>query len=121
MIKNRKELLRLKRHGRIRVKMNGRPERPRLVVRRSLNNLCAQVVDDTINKTIFSISGMDKEIKQKVSSCGNIKAAQVLGEVFSKRLIAKGVSKIIFDRAGYLYHGRIKAFAEALRKGGLEF
>lgn len=121
MIKNKKELLRLKRHRRILLRMAGSETRPRLVVRRSLNNLYAQVIDDTANRSIYSISGLDKEIKQKISSCGSIKAAQVLGEVFSKRLKEKGISKIIFDRAGYLYHGRIKAFADALRKGGLEF
>ncbi len=121
MIKNKKEILRLKRHRRIRLRMNGNPDRPRLIVKRSLNNFSAQVIDDNNNKTLFSISGLDKEVKQKIASRGNVKAAQFLGEIFSKRLKEKGISKIVFDRAGYLYHGRVKAFAEALRKGGLEF
>ncbi len=120
-MKNKKELSRLKRHKRIRLKMFGTQEMPRLVVRRSLNSISAQIVDDTNNKTLFSISGFDKEVKQKIGSCGNIKSAEVLGGIFSKRLKEKGISKIIFDRAGYLYHGRVKAFADALRKGGLEF
>jgi len=121
MIKNKKEILRFKRHRRIRTRISGTQERPRLIVKRSLNNISAQLIDDSSNKTLFSMSGMDKEVKQKTASCGNIKGAQFLGEVFSRRLKEKGISKIVFDRAGYLYHGRIKAFAEALRKGGLEF
>ena len=88
---------------------------------RSLKNLCAQVIDDTKNRTIFSLSTSDKEIKQKLPTGGNVKAAQLFGEVFANKAKEKGITKIVFDRAGYLYHGRIKAFAEALRKGGLEF
>lgn len=121
MIKNKKEILRLKRHRRIRLKMQGTAQKPRLIVRRSINNLSVQIVDDTQNKVIFSFSTLNKEIKQKVGRGGNIKAAQLFGEVFAGKAKEKGVSKIIFDRAGYLYHGRIKAFAEALRKGGMEF
>jgi len=88
---------------------------------RSLKNLCVQVIDDTKNKTIFSLSTSDKEIKQKLPGGGNVKAAQLFGEVFAIKAKEKGITRIVFDRAGYLYHGRIKAFAEALRKGGLEF
>ncbi|MDD5431924.1 MAG: 50S ribosomal protein L18 [Candidatus Omnitrophica bacterium] len=120
-MKNKKELSRLKRHHRIKVRMFGTIEKPRLVIHRSLNNFSAQVVDDANKKTIFSLSGNNKEIKQKLATCGNIKAAQFLGELFAQKAKQKGISKIIFDRAGYLYHGRVKAFAEALRKGGLEF
>lgn len=117
----KKEISRLKRHRRIRLRMTGTLERPRLVVHRSLKNLSAQVVDDTVNKTLFFLSTSAKEIKEKCPAGGNIKAAQLFGEIFSKKLIEKGITKIIFDRAGYLYHGRIKAFVENLRKGGLEF
>lgn len=120
-MKNKKEISRLKRHTRLRLKMNSSADRPRLVVRRSLNNLSAQIVDDTNNTTMFSISSMDKEVKEKFPSGGNIKAAVGLGEICVKKLKEKGINKIIFDRAGYLYHGRVKAFAESLRKGGLEF
>jgi len=112
-MKNKKEISRLKRHKRIRLKMHGTKEVPRLVVRRSLKNIFAQVVDDTNNLTLCSVCAK--------TPCGNIKSAAILGENFSKVLKEKGVTKIIFDRAGYLYHGRVKAFAEALRKGGLEF
>lgn len=101
--------------------MHGTTQRPRLVVHRSLNNISAQMVDDTQNKTLFSLSTLDKEIKQKFKSFGNIKAAEFFGEVFAHRAKEKGITKIIFDRAGYLYHGRLKAFADSLRKGGMEF
>ncbi len=101
--------------------MWGTEAKPRLVIKRSLNNLAAQVIDDTMKKTIFSFSTMDKQVKTKFASGGNIKAAQFLGELFAQKAKEKGITKIIFDRAGYLYHGRVKVFAEALRKGGLEF
>ncbi len=120
-MKNKKDILRLKRHKRIRLELSGTAERPRLVVRRSLKNLCAQVVDDTVNKTLFFLSTQDKEIKAKFPYAGNIKAAEFFGEEFAKRAKAKRITQIVFDRAGYLYHGRIKAFAEGLRKGGLVF
>jgi large subunit ribosomal protein L18 len=120
-MKNKKEYLRLKRHRRIRLSIHGSKEKPRLVIRRSLNHFSAQIIDDAENKTLFSLSTQDKEIKQKFASCGNIKAAEFFGEVFARRLKDKGITKIIFDRAGYVYHGRVKVFAESLRKGGLEF
>jgi len=120
-MKNKKEESRLKRHCRIKLKMQGLPEAPRLVVKRSLKNLSAQLVDDTKNKTLFSFSTQDKQIKQQFPVSGNIKAAEFFGGVFASKVKEKGINKIIFDRAGYLYHGRIKAFAEALRKGGVEF
>ncbi len=118
---NKKETSRLKRHRRIKLKMHGTSEKPRLVVKRSLNNLSAMVIDDTESKVVFSFSTSSKEFKQKIKSAGNIKAAEVFGELFSAKAKEKGVRKIIFDRAGYLYHGRIKTFAESLRKGGMEF
>jgi large subunit ribosomal protein L18 len=118
---DKKELLRLKRHRTIRLRMSGTGLKPRLVVHRSLKNLYAQIVDDTQNKTLFSLSTQDKEVKQKFAYAGNVKAAELLGEVFARRAKEKGITKIIFDRAGYLYHGRVKAFADSLRKGGLEF
>jgi len=118
---NRKEQSRLKRHRRIKLSIYGTDKMPRLVVHRSLKNLSAQVIDDAQNKTLFSLTTLDKEIKQKFASSGNIKAAEFFGEVFARRAKEKGITKIIFDRAGYLYHGKIKAFADALRKGGLEF
>ena len=118
---NKKELSRLKRHGRIKLRMHGTKERPRLVIKRSLNNLSAMVVNDAENKVIFSFSTANKEFKQKVENSGNVKAAEIFGQIFREKAKGKGITKIIFDRAGYLYHGRIKTFAESLRKGGMEF
>lgn len=101
--------------------MFGTPEKPRLIVHRSLKNISAQVIDDTVGKVLFSLSTKDKAIKQKFSSAGNLKSSELFGELFAQTAKEKGVSKVIFDRAGYLYHGRIKSFAESLRKGGMEF
>ncbi len=101
--------------------MFGTTDKPRLVVHRGLNSFSAQVIDDTKSSTVFSFSTMDKEFRQNGRVGGNVKAAGLFGEVFAKKAREKGITKIIFDRAGYLYHGRVKAFAEALRKGGLEF
>jgi len=120
-MKNKKGLSRLKRHRRIRLRVLGDELKPRLIVHRSLKNLYAQIIDDAKNKALFSLSTLDKDIRQKIPYAGNIKAAQFFGEVFAARAKEKGITKIVFDRAGYLYHGRIKAFAEALRKGGFEF
>jgi large subunit ribosomal protein L18 len=101
--------------------MFGTQQRPRLILHRSLKNLYAQIIDDTKNKTLFSLSTKDLEIKQKFSYAGNVKAAEFFGEIFARKVKEKGITKIIFDRAGYLYHGRVRAFAEALRKNGMEF
>jgi large subunit ribosomal protein L18 len=120
-MKNKKEILRLKRHKRIRMRIHGDNARPRLVVKRSLGNISAQLVDDTQGKVIFSLASYNKEIKKQFPSAGNIKSAEIFGQAFAQKAKEKGVSKINFDRAGYLYHGRVKAFADALRQGGLEF
>ena len=117
----KKEELRRKRHKRIKTRMSGTKEKPRLVVHRSLKNISAQVLDDTVGEVLFSLSTKDKAIKQRFSSAGNLKSAVLFGELFAQTAKEKGVSKVIFDRAGYLYHGRIKSFADALRKGGMEF
>jgi large subunit ribosomal protein L18 len=120
-MKNKKELARLKRHVTIRQRVFGTAEKPRLAVHRSLKNICAQLIDDTKNITLVSLSTTDKEIKKKFPYAGNVKAAQFFGETFAVKAKEKGISKVVFDRAGYLYHGRIKVFAEAARKGGLVF
>ena len=116
-----KEVKRAARHARIRMKILGTTATPRLAVHRSLKNLYAQVIDDVHSKTLLSISTRDKEVKQKFPYAGNIKAATFLGEVFAKKAKEKGIESVAFDRGGYLYHGRVKAFAEGLRKGGLVF
>ncbi len=101
--------------------MQGSEERPRLIVHRTLKNLSAQLIDDTKNKTLFSLSTFDKEIKDKFANAGNVKASEFFGEVFARKTKEKGIAKVVFDRAGYLYQGRVRAFAESLRKGGLQF
>jgi large subunit ribosomal protein L18 len=120
-MKNKREILRQKRHRTIRLKLSGDSLKPRLVLFRSLNNIFAELIDDTQNKTIFSLSTLNKEIKDKCKNAGNLKSAVLFGEFFALRAKEKGIKKIVFDRSGYLYHGRIKAFADSLRKGGLEF
>ncbi len=107
---------------RVRKKVHGTPERPRLNIFRSNQNIYAQVIDDTVGKTLVSASTLDPEVKGRLeSNGGNIAAAKIVGEVVAKRALAAGVTKVVFDRAGYLYHGRVAALAEAAREAGLEF
>jgi large subunit ribosomal protein L18 len=120
-MKSKKEYLRIRRQKHIRVKLYGTAQRPRLAIHRSLKNLSAQLVDDITHRSIFSMNTSNAEIKQKCAYGGNIKAAVFFGEAFAIKAKEKGIQKVVFDRAGYLYHGRIKSFAEAARKAGLEF
>ena len=110
-----------KRHLRLRKRVIGSAEKPRLNVRRSLKNLFIQLIDDSKGVTLVSVSTADKDLKSKIPYGGNIKAAVFLGEVVAQKAKDKKIVKVVFDRGGYDYHGRIKAFAEAARKGGLEF
>lgn len=116
-----REIKRRGRHRRIRKKVVGTNNQPRLCVHRSLTNFYAQVVDDSVGKVLFGMSTREKSVSGKIKSGGNINAASVLGEAFAVGAQKKGVKKVCFDRGGYLYHGRVKAFAEAVRKGGMEF
>ena len=115
------EVRRQARHERVRKTVVGTPQRPRLCVHRSLNHLTAQVVDDTSRKVLFGISTLNKDLRKKLKTGGNVGAATALGEVIAQKAQKEGITKVSFDRGGYLYHGRVKAFAEAARKGGLEF
>lgn len=117
----RKESGRLRRHQRIRKKIKGTKQTPRLSVNRSLKNIFVQLIDDVEGKTLYSISTLDKSFREKCKDGGNIKAAETLGEILAKEAQEKGIRHIVFDRGGYLYHGRVKALAEAARKAGLEF
>ncbi len=110
-----------RRHKRIRKKVFGRGNRPRLCIYRSLNNLSAQIIDDDNGKTLFSLSTFDKNTRSIVKYGGNIKAAGTLGKLIAEKAKAKGIAAVIFDRGGCRYHGRIKAFAEAAREAGLVF
>ena len=107
-----------RRHARVRRKVSGTAECPRLCVYRSNNNLFAQVIDDVAGNTLVSASTLDKEVKTKAS---NIEAAKEVGELIAKRAIKAGIKTVVFDRGGYIYHGKIKALAEAAREAGLEF
>jgi len=112
---------RKRRHLRIRKKVKGTKERPRLSVYRSLRNLFVQLVDDATHTTLVCVSTLDKTFKGQQVNGGNVKAASLLGELVSKKAQEKGIKKIVFDRGGYKFFGRIKALAESLKKGGLEF
>ena len=111
---------RIKRHKRIRKKVMGTKQRPRLAVYKSLKNIYAQLIDDENSVTLLTCSTRSKALKEKALS-RNIKSATLLGEFLAEQAKAKGIEHAVFDRGGYLYHGRIKAVAEAARKGGLKF
>jgi len=112
---------RARRHKRIRKDIVGTPERPRLCVYRSLNHMYAQLVDDLKGATIITVSSNTADFREKMKSSGNVKAAALVGEMLAERAQTKGITKVVFDRAGYRYHGRVKALAEAARKKGLIF
>ncbi len=114
-----KNAVRKKRHGRVRAKVSGTAERPRLNVYRSNQHIYAQLIDDVNKVTLASASTVEKDLN--LESTGNVEAAQKIGELVAKRGIEKGVKVVVFDRGGYLYHGRIKALAESAREAGLEF
>jgi len=116
-----KQAGRQRRHARLRKRVKGTAERPRLNVRRSLKNLFVQIVDDAQGKTLMSASTADKDFRQKMAYGGNVKAAALLGAVVAEKAKGSRIIRVVFDRGGYDYHGRIKAFADAARKGGLEF
>ncbi len=105
----------------IRKVIGGTAERPRLSVYRSATNIYAQIIDDTSGNTLVAVSTLNKELKGKLKNGGNVEAAQKVGELLSKLAKKRKVTKIAFDRNGYLYHGRVKALADAAREGGLEF
>jgi large subunit ribosomal protein L18 len=116
-----KNVTRQRVHGRIRIRVVGRQQVPRLNVFRSLNHIYAQVVDDAHGQTLVSASTRDKEIRKSSKSGGNVAAAKVVGKVLAERAKAAGISSVVFDRGGYAYHGRVKAVADAAREAGLKF
>jgi len=120
-LKNLKEISRLKRKRRVRSRVQGTPERPRLSVFRSLKHIFAQAIVDAEGKTLASASTLSSELQGKLKSAGNIQAAKEVGALIAKKCLEKGIQKVVFDRSGYLYHGRIKALAEAARAQGLIF
>ena len=118
--KSRKEV-RVKKHMRIRNRFSGTAERPRLAVFRSNNHMYAQIIDDTVGNTLVSASTLEKEIGAELTKTNNVDAAAYLGTVIGKRALEKGITKVVFDRGGYIYQGKIAALANAAREAGLEF
>jgi large subunit ribosomal protein L18 len=116
-----KEDIRLRLHTRIRKKLAGKTERPRLAVFRSQAHIYAQVINDEDGKTLCAASTVDKEVRAKQKSGANVSAAKVVGALIATRAKEKGIEQVVFDRGGFQYHGRIKALADAAREAGLKF
>jgi large subunit ribosomal protein L18 len=108
-------------HIRLRTRLSGRTQMPRLSVYRSINHIYAQIVDDTRGQTLVSASTRDKEVRTTLKTGGNVSAAKVVGQALAKRATAAGIARVVFDRGGYAYHGRVKALADAAREAGLKF
>lgn len=119
--KSDKNKIRKRRHVRIRKIIVGTTERPRLNVFRSSKHIYAQLIDDTNAITLITASTLDKELKEKLTNVRNIEAAKLVGELVAKRALEQGYTTIVFDRGGYLYHGRVRALAESAREAGLQF
>ena len=118
--KTRSEV-RAKKHARIRNHFSGTAERPRLAVFRSNNHMYAQIIDDTVGNTLVAASTVEKEVKAELKKTNDVEAAAYLGKVIAKRAMDKGITEVVFDRGGFLYHGKIAALAEAAREAGLVF
>ena len=118
--KSRSEV-RVNKHRKLRNRFSGTAERPRLAVFRSNNHMYAQIIDDTVGKTLVSASTTQKDVKAELEKTNNVDAAAYLGTVIAKRAIEAGIKEVVFDRGGFIYHGKIKALADAAREAGLEF
>ena len=118
--KSRSEV-RVKKHKKIRNRFSGTTECPRLAVFRSNNHMYAQIIDDTVGKTLVSASTLQKEVKAELEKTNNVDAATYLGTVVAKKAIEKGIKDVVFDRGGYIYHGKVQALADAAREAGLNF
>ncbi len=119
--KENRKTARLKRHLRVRRKVQGTPEQPRLCVFRSLKNIYAQVIDDNSGHTLVSASSLDTSSKEEGKAGSNKEAAKAVGELLAQRCREKGIETVVFDRGGFLFHGRVKALAEGARESGLKF
>jgi large subunit ribosomal protein L18 len=117
----KKTLSRTRRHRRVRKKINGTPDRPRLSVFRSQKQIYAQIIDDASGKTLAAVSSLSPDLKGKLKEGGNQEAARRVGTLLAEKARAAGIERVVFDRGGYLYHGRIKALADSAREGGLVF
>lgn len=119
--KQSRNVARQKRHYRLRNKLSGTPESPRLCVYRSNKHIYAQVIDDVAGSTIVAASTMEKGIAANLKSTSNLDAAKAVGEAVAKKALDKGIEAVVFDRGGYLYHGKVKALADSAREAGLKF
>ncbi|MEW6308396.1 MAG: 50S ribosomal protein L18 [Bacillota bacterium] len=113
--------VRKRRHRRVRKVVTGTAERPRLNVFRSLGHIYAQLIRDDTGHTLMAASSLDPELKDRLKGGGNVAAAKVVGDLLARRALAQGIKRVVFDRGGYLYHGRVAAVAEGAREAGLEF
>ncbi len=116
-----KQEIRVKKHMRIRNRFSGTAERPRLAVFRSNNHMYAQIIDDTVGKTLVSASTMEKAIKAELEKTNDVEAAAYIGTVIGKRAVEAGITEVVFDRGGYIYMGKVAALADAAREAGLQF
>ena len=122
MIKKQSRVeVRVKKHMKVRNRLSGTAERPRLAVFRSNNHMYAQIIDDTVGNTLVSASTLQKDVKDGLAKTNNVEAAQKLGEVIAKKALDKGITNVVFDRGGFIYQGKIKALADAAREAGLQF
>ena len=119
--KQSKSELRVKKHERLRNRLSGTAERPRLAVFRSNNHMYAQIIDDTVGHTLVSASTAEKAVKAEIEKTNNVEAAAYVGTLVAKRAIEKGINTVVFDRGGFLYQGKIQALADAAREAGLQF
>lgn len=119
--KPNKNEIRLRKHDRVRKKIEGTSERPRLNVFRSLKNIYVQVIDDSTGTTLVAASTLDEAVKGKLEQSGNKEAAKEVGKLIARKALDKGIKQVVFDRGGYLYHGRVKELAEGAREAGLDF
>lgn len=119
--KNEKNAARIKRQIRVRKKVKGTTERPRLNVFKSAKHIYAQLIDDTTGKTLVATSTLAEDVKSELSYTGNVEAAQKVGAAIAKKALEQKISNVVFDRNGFLYHGRIKALADSARENGLSF
>ena len=119
--KKSRTVVRENKHRRMRNTLSGTTERPRLAVFRSNNHMYAQIIDDTVGKTLVSASTLDKDVKAELEKTNNVEAATVVGTVVAKKALEKGITTVVYDRGGFVYEGKVKALAEAAREAGLEF
>ena len=119
--KKSRTVVREQKHKKLRNRFSGTAERPRLAVFRSNNHMYAQIIDDTVGKTLVSASTLDKDVKAECEKTNNVQAAAVVGKVVAKKALEKGITTVVYDRGGFIYEGKIKALAEAAREAGLEF